>query len=786
MVRRLAVAAVAAVAALLVWSGAAKASGPGTLEPWYLDAFGGDKLDLAKLYEGRLGVVMARTPKPQLYLAWRLLHGQTVGQQAGVALSIPCCDPPWRYDYALREGKGPEGWLSARAKVPGVEAISYIDTERSGPDYTSIPTCFDEAFDTATATLADRAAKHGIGSAAVKAWTDAQDAVFAACSAQSQGLPAAPVDAPAWLLQDRAYQAAAQALYNQDYEVAAAGFATIAGDRTSPWRASAPYLRVRSLVRAAMVRRTPQDFAAARRALKQLSALPVGTFGRGEAVKLERALLYRDNPAELFRILDRELAAREPDPDIAVAFRDYTTLAAQGVGEAEVLDWIATMRAVPTDAEYAASPDGAGEAARTRALAHAVQKWRSSKDPAWLLAALSLANFEDGAAGDLVRAAAVVEVGEPAYVSAQYHLSRLTLASADAAGTRTRLDAVLKRDLSANDRNLFSAQRAQVAAGADDFVTYALRTRICAGGLADGGCAVEHWRRDSYQPGGIYDRGGTDGRIGLGEDARAVIDRLPLTARMALARDPKFAAPLRLDLTLTNYARAIALGDETSLLDAARALESLLPPMAEDFRRIRTAPAGPQRRFAELIILAKIPGLRFDLVDYTRPEGTVAEFQRYWTNWVFLPKGKPVAPTPPPLAAYQSAGDIEFGAADVATDLTCLGECGRGVAPLRLPDFAAALAAEAAAERGYFYRVASSETGEPAVVPPGSVAAWDEMLDFARANPGHAQVPEALYWLVRVGRWGGSHERSGKRAFELLHTRYPKSAWAKRSPYFYD
>ncbi|MEW5686918.1 MAG: hypothetical protein AB1942_18525 [Pseudomonadota bacterium] len=783
MVRRFG-AALAAV--LLVSAGAAHASGPGTLEPWYVDAFGGGRADLAKLYDGRLGVVMATTPKPQLYIAWRLLHGQKVGVKAGEALSTPCCDPPWRYDYALREGKGPEGWLAARGSIPGVTAISYIDTERSGPDYTSIPTCFDEAFDTAAATLNERAGRHGAASPSVKAWIDSQDAVFAACSNAVAGLPAEPADAPGWLKQDRAYQAAALALYNQNFDAAAAGFAAIARDRTSPWRASASYLRARSLARAAMVRKSPQDFAAARKALKELAATPVGTFGRGEAAKLERALLYRDQPAELFRLLDKELAAREPDPDIAVAFRDYTTLAAKGVGQAEVLDWIATMRAVPTDAEYAAAPETAEAAARVRGLSHAVERWRKTRDDAWLLAALSLANPDEASAGDLVRAAGAVKADAPAYVSAQYHLGRLTLAKTDAAASRQRLDGLLKRDLSVSDRNIVTAQRAQVAADAGDFVTHALRTRICAEGSVAGGCAVEHWRRDSYQPGSVYDRDGSDGRLGFGEDARAVIDRLPLSARMALAKDTRLPASLRLDVTLTNYARALALADEAAILGTARALETLLPQMAEDLRRIRTTPAGPQRRFAQLFILAKIPGVRLDLVDYTRPEGTVAQFQYYWTDWIFLPKGKPVAPRPPPLAAYQAAGRVEPDTVDAATDLSCLGECGKGAAPLRSPDFASVMSKAADAERGYFHRWTGTASGEPEAPPPGGVSAWNEMLDFARANPGHAQVPEALYWLVRVGRWGGSHERSGKRAFELLHARYPQSAWAKRSPYFYD
>ena len=60
------------------------------------------------------------------------------------------------------------------------------------------------------------------------------------------------------------------------------------------------------------------------------------------------------------------------------------------------------------------------------------------------------------------------------------------------------------------------------------------------------------------------------------------------------------------------------------------------------------------------------------------------------------------------------------------------------------------------------------------------------MLTYLRAHPADPRAPEALYWLVHVGRFGGSHDHSGRRAFELLHARYPKSGWAQRTPYFFD
>jgi hypothetical protein len=48
------------------------------------------------------------------------------------------------------------------------------------------------------------------------------------------------------------------------------------------------------------------------------------------------------------------------------------------------------------------------------------------------------------------------------------------------------------------------------------------------------------------------------------------------------------------------------------------------------------------------------------------------------------------------------------------------------------------------------------------------------------------RAPEALYWLIHVSHYGTGHNRSGYRAFMLLHERYPGSTWAKQSKYYYD
>ena len=69
---------------------------------------------------------------------------------------------------------------------------------------------------------------------------------------------------------------------------------------------------------------------------------------------------------------------------------------------------------------------------------------------------------------------------------------------------------------------------------------------------------------------------------------------------------------------------------------------------------------------------------------------------------------------------------------------------------------------------------------------PGVNSVWEELLDYMSDHPRDPRAPEALYWLIHVSHYGTGHNRSGYRAFNLLHERYPSSTWAKQSKYYYD
>ena len=360
-----------AVVAVAVAFAPAAASTDGSPANWALSEFGGAPAQRQMLYGGTPGVLMGTSPASLLFIGWRRLHGQTVSTATGEVLAAPCCGDTSAADPTA-------AWLDARKAVPGVAALNApLSTDRSGPDYTSIPNCLADAFGNATRTLQARIASYGADSPDVRSWLAAQDAVFAACAAAVASLPALPDAAPAWLRADHQYQAAALAFYNGAYGAAAEGFAIIAADAASPWHDIAPYLRVRALLRQALATHAPADFAAAQDAAR---AVP-------PAAKLANmAQLHADPTAAATRLV-AALGVPELTTQAASEFKDLQSIG-KTTAPPDLLDWIATIKTgaaappvPPPDSPTKLDAAKAAEGRRVSALAHAQDRYRATHDP---------------------------------------------------------------------------------------------------------------------------------------------------------------------------------------------------------------------------------------------------------------------------------------------------------------------------------------------------------------------------------------------------------------------
>jgi len=64
-----------------------------------------------------------------------------------------------------------------------------------------------------------------------------------------------------------------------------------------------------------------------------------------------------------------------------------------------------------------------------------------------------------------------------------------------------------------------------------------------------------------------------------------------------------------------------------------------------------------------------------------------------------------------------------------------------------------------------------------------------QVLDWAKAHPEDPRIPEALHLAVRATRYGCDDQHTAsysKAAFELLHRRYPKSEWTRKTPFWFE
>ena len=750
-------------AGLMALAARALGSGDPTPRPVYVFADPQDASERAAIASGRLGIVKGSTTDALLFLDWRRLNGLAVGKPAADLLAAPCCGSP---------AAAQQVWLDARRKVSGVEQLYWIASERDGPNYVAIPTCFDDAFATAASTLTDRIRRFGADAPAIRAWVAAQDAVFTACSKPVAALPSMPEGAPAWLRADRAYQEAALALYNGQGEEAAHRFAVIALDTSSPWHPLGLYLSARATERVAIDAPSPARFAAAHVALDRLAAAPVGTYGQGELGRMRQVLAFHEHPDELLAHLDRKLNAPEPMPDIAIALRDYLTLSDRHPDKPEAADWVRTIQAKN----------------RAAGLVHAIGRWRTGKRSAWLVAALTLADPDDREAAALAEAAGRVASDEPAWLTARYHRLRLMMPGTPPVTIRAEADAILsRRDLARSDRNVFIAVRAQAASSLADFAAHALRDPYCV--------AASPTCTDASPPAGdgLIGRLSSGAFAGLGPDARATIDRLPLAERMTLVDMPGLPREIRLDIALTSYVRAVQLQNDAVIGRLAGRLADLLPQVGGDWRRLARTPPGTDRLFAEAFVMAKIPSLRVDLADYARPSGTVRQFAGYWVDLMVPTRGVALPSRPfAPAAAYLPGAYWDGSGGNDATleraDLACLHKCGAGIFELHLPAFAATLLPRALAERRSFLVTSTrydADGGRDTKEAPG-LSLWASALEYVANHPRDPRAPEALYRLIRVARWGGNHDHLGRRAFLLLHRRYPQSPWTRQSPFYYD
>lgn len=691
---------------------------------------------LSDFARGKIGVVLPEWRTAFRIVAYRYLEAKPLSAAEQQSL-LENYDADRRVEPPEPTKSTVKGWDDTRSQYsPPPPPDTPQEFKPAASLFYNIPNCLGPALITAAETLQYRARRFGATSPELQEWIRGQDAVFSNCTGGANIPPELPATANPLLRADRAYQIAAAHFYagrTKDYETALQDFEAIAADKSSPWHTLAPYLVARTLIREASVTaaedktHNPEYLAKAEVQLEAILKDPAQKSMHDAAESVLGLVRYYLHPEQREAELGKALAEGGTGAHFAQDLIDYNWLKDRTPDQArdDLSDWLA------------------GGGGHEGALA----EWRTKRTVPWLVAALWELKPRDAAYNEVMEAAGKVPPTSDAYITVAYYRARLARESGHYELARQILKATLAQSkaLTPSAAHLFQDEQMQVA---PDFATFELRLWQRPVGYEDVEGLVEPCEKPDCQP------------LFSPHAATLLNTRIPSDIFTRIALSSTLPANLHNRMAPSAWARA-ALLDQSSLAqqvsEAAIKAEPALEPYLQRYSQAQTP---EERQFAVAFAILHFPGLRpfvdgplprttaFQRIDNFRDnwwcgdEGSLAEETNFEKG--YLDTSRKIAPnTTVPFPAFLNSGERQIAAAEWQ----------------RLMTFAAA--------PRYLPRV---------------------VIDWAKKHPEDARVPEALHLAVRAVHYGcgdGKDNLLGGEAFKILHQNYPKSEWARQTPYWF-
>jgi len=740
---------------------------------------------------GKLGLLLPTYPRADLVVAYRYLNGGslTPAEQAGYEPTYALDDPEWEKHWdaappaAKPEDDPVQAWKRLRDRYAApVSAVQPQRTEATPEPggfiaQSNYDNCNADAFRTAALTLQARAKTWGEKSSDLAEWIKGQDTVFANCPLPKLQLPAeAPAGASPLLKADRAYQQAAARFYASSFEDARKGFEAISHDENSPWHGIAPYLAARCLVRQAFAEGKTNaggelatfDPALMQQAAALLQSLlqskPSGISSQAIQNELDFVRI-RTEPLARARDLSAALAGPKTDASYTQHLHDLTWWLDNQLDQSAVradFDQEDSSQQKPDfDKAYAGFAKLRASAPlvdwlitfqspATQAKDHALAEWKSTHQVAWLLAAVAKASEKDAEAADLMAAAEEAKPDSPAWESLTYHRARLLIALGRAKDARTLVDQTLPQ-LRASGRdssvNAWLGLRMRASENLNEFLTYAPRKVLAASSQSQS--AVNECMDVMKNPKRSYDCAKTVAPVQFSADAAAFFNgQAPLGTLIDAANSGALPQQLRTSVAVMGWVRAVLLKDDAS----AAKLYPLLPEKLQQ-------QAGSGTGFHAVMAILRNPGLRPYLDPGVQRSYSYDFVESYADNWwcqdwktSFDPASG--GPTQTDAVALLTSAQKAEGSSQVTR---LIGQKGAG---------------------SYLGNL---------------------VLDYASAHPDDQDVPEALYLVLRMIRYGCERyppqdetkptavrnvDEIRKAASRLLRQRYTTNPWTKKAaPY---
>jgi hypothetical protein len=399
-----------------------------------------------------------------------------------------------------------------------------------------------------------------------------------------------------------------------------------------------------------------------------------------------------------------------------------------------------------------------------RSFEHAVQRWRETSSPAWLMAAITKAKVDSSELPRLMQDAQKVTRSSPAFVTIAYHLARLMIEQKKTTEARKLLDEVLVSDfarLPVSAQNAFLEQRMRVATNFGEFLKFGLRRPMTwdsdgqYGRLRDLMEEQKTWwnAEDNTETKEEYIRSVEeqyrdmlpwDDREMFNAYTADILNRhFPLDALARTALSPELPDYIHDSLVLTVWARAVLLNRrDVAMKFAVEAMKQ--PALSESFSKIVNAKTEPARRWEELWVLLKHPKISVFVKSgmMTTGEEEVTSWEDGW--WV-------------------EPSDTEYNGGDEEVPKV-----------LPKPPFITSLqSANAGRERKQIVALGDAET-----------YLSDRVFEWAARAPRDPRIPEALYIVAVINfatKYGSGVEEQHQKAVTLLEEKYANSPWTRKA-----
>ena len=732
---------------------------------------------------GHLGVVQPTYYPVYLAIAYRVLSGNPID-----SAEIAKAKKYWSYDQILykTDDEAMKEWYVARFAALSQKAPSAADGERS-PDaynnsyrrqsysFSSFINCTPDAFRNAALTVQDRTKRFGVASATMQDWVQAQNAVFSNCANNASVPAAAPANADALIKADRQYQIAAAHFYREEFDDARNGFLQIARDHSSPWRTIAPYLAARSLIRQATIAAPegkpadPKLLAQAQTELRAILADPSAKEIHPAAWRTLGFVEFRLFPDERMHTLALQISGQLPTTDLGQDLIDYALLLDRPNVPVDVskppqpppkikvaddlTDWILTAQA------------HADNNART----HAMERWQQTHALPWLIAALVKTKAGDPGVDSLMAAAAEVPDNSPGHDSASFQRVRLLMQMQKYNDARNLLDRELVRTPAPPNqtRNLYLGMRWLLAQNFDEYLKFAPQVPVAYDSgdgtyCYDDNCAAaQGWGAKS-----------SDALLDL--PVAAAFDlRTPLQLLALAAQGNTLPANLRQALLLATWSRAAILGDNTQAVALGKSLGQVVPSTAQYMSDYAAAKDSGAREFAAVFAMLHFPGMRPYVNQGILRETALEKIDDYRDNW-WCKDFESLFKVPNDENSYTYLSYTQQVGIPV-------NQAGSSAPPSAAPAWPGFLSQSQRSSAEAEWKQLSQIDGAPNFF--GKV-----VIAWARSHPNDPRVPEALHLVVRSTRYGCGDDDTGQfslDAFDLLHIRYPKSEWTKKTPLWF-